>query len=180
VKLVLFAFFINLVFIVESLSQGRVSIGAEVGFPTGSGSDGVNTGLGGSIRYEGLATKKLTWLLSAGYLNFSAKAPSGLPSGFNVTGSATVVPVEGGVKYFVNEAFKGFYIGSDLGIVFGSLSTTASYSGSSTSLSTSENKFNFAPMIGYHFPTVDLTFKYNVISDGSYFSLRAAYAFLGK
>ncbi len=180
-KLTLLVILFNLVFISLSHSQGRVSVGPEVGFPMDRKDDRQAIGLGGAMRYERLATKNLTFLLSAGYLHFSVHNPSGQPAGIDLTGSVTLVPVEGGVKYYVNEAFKGFYIGSDLGIVFrSSSSTVTSPANGSLTRSASENEFNFAPGFGYHFTLVDLTFKYNVISYDNYFSVRAAYVFRGK
>jgi hypothetical protein len=162
---------------VVAFSQGRTSLGIEAGFPTGSGSDGVSTGIGGSLRYEGVATKNLTWLASAGYLYFSAKSVPGL----TVSGSLSLIPIEAGVKYYPSETFNGFYFGADIGVVVGTANISATIPGLGTfSTSQSQNKFNFAPGIGYHFSAIDLTARYNVISDGSYFSVRAAIVFGGK
>jgi hypothetical protein len=155
-----------------SLAQGhgRASIGGEVAFPTGSGTDGVGTGFGGSFRYE-LSTKntKLNWLVSVGYLSFPINTSS---SGATVSGSASFVPILFGIKFYPTESFKGFYFGSDIGVTLISEKINVSYMGFNGSGSGSDNKFTFSPGIGYHFHGADLGFRYNIISDANYFGVR--------
>ena len=171
-------FYITVILIVcfatLSKGQGKTSLGFEVGFPNGSGTDGVGTGFGGSLRYEDKATKNLNWLVSAGYLHFPASYNSG---GFNLTGSFSFVPIAVGVKYYPTGNFNGFYFGTDFGLTVISAKITASYMGSSFSDSASENKFAVSPGLGYHFKGFDLTFRYNLISDANYFGIRAAIVF---
>src|SRR5258706_1961168 len=157
-----------------SLGQGKTSLGAEIGFPSGSGTDGIGTGFGGSLRYEGKATNNLNWLTSVGYLHFPGSFSSG---GISATGSFSFIPIAVGVKYYPNGSFNGFYFGTDLGLTVVSGTVTVSYGGSSASGSASENKFAVSPGLGYHFSGFDLTFRYNLISDANYFGIRAAVIF---
>ena len=150
--------------------QGRASIGAEVGFPTGSGTDGVGTGFGGSFRYEkGTKNKNINWLISGGYLSFPLNASS---SGATASGTASFVPFLFGMKYYAIESFTGFYLGSDIGVTIITEKVTFSYAGFSGTASASENKFTFSPGIGYHFRGADLGFRYNLLSDANYLGIR--------
>ena len=151
--------------------QGKTSLGAEVGFPSGSGTDGVGTGFGGSLRYEAKAAKNLNWLMSAGYLHFPASLSSG---GATLTGSFSFVPIAAGVKYYPSGNFNGFYFGTDVGVTIVSGKVTVSYGGYAGSSSASENKFAVSPGVGYHFSGFDVTFRYHVLSDANYFGIRAA------
>jgi hypothetical protein len=160
-----------LCFVTATNGQGKTSLGAEVGFPTGSGTDGVGTGFGGSLRYEAKAAKNLNWLVSAGYLHFPASLNSG---GISVTGSFSFVPIAAGVKYYPSGNFDGFYFGTDFGLTVVSGKVTASYGGYSSTASDSQNKFAVSPGVGYHFGGFDLTFRYHLISDANYFGIRAA------
>lgn len=154
--------------------QAKTSLGAEVGFPTGSGTDGVETGFGGSLRYEDKATKNLNWLVSAGYLHFPANYSS---SGVTATGSFSFVPIALGVKYYPNGNFNGFYFGTDFGVTIISAKVTVSYMGFTQSATDSENKFAVSPGLGYNFKGFDLTFRYNLLSDANYYGIRAAVVF---
>ena len=154
--------------------QGKTSLGAEVGFPTGSGTDGVGTGFGGSLRYEDKAAKNLNWLVSAGYLHFPASYNS---NGLSATGSFGFIPIAVGVKYYPTGNFNGFYFGTDLGLTVVSGKITFSYGGYSSSGTNTENKFAVSPGVGYHFSGFDLTFRYHLLSDANYFGIRAAVVF---
>ena len=46
--------------------QGKTSLGAEVGVPTGSDTDGIGTGFGAWVRHEKGINKKFTWNVSLG------------------------------------------------------------------------------------------------------------------
>jgi hypothetical protein len=157
-------------------TKGKGSVGLEVGFPAGSGSEGVGTGFGGSFRYEGRFKNQnnLNWLASFGYLSFPA---SGSLLGYSFSGSESIIPITLGVKYYLTESFKGFYFGGELGVSVLNAKVTVTGPGVSASGSGSENKFTFAPSMGYHFGGFDLTFRYNVITDNNYLSIRAAATF---
>ncbi len=169
-----FTSFLILCSVIFSQGQGKTSLGAEIGFPSGSGTDGIGTGFGGSLRYEGKATNNLNWLASAGYIHFPASLNSG---GVSATGSFSFIPIVLGAKYYPNGSFNGFYFGSDLGVTVVSGTVTVTYGGYSSSASASENKFTFSPGMGYHFSGFDLTFRYNLLTDANYFGIRAAVVF---
>jgi len=76
-----------------------------------------------------------------------------------------------GLKYYPVDNFKKLYIGSDLGITVISENTSVSGPGFSIMDSRNETKFSFSPGIGYHFKTADITMRYNLISNASYFGL---------
>ena len=85
-----------------------------------------------------------------------------------------------GAKYnpdYPDGSFNGFYFGGEMGLAVISAKVTVSGSGLSGSGSASENKFMFAPTVGYHFSGFDLTFRYNAISDGNFFGIRGAFTF---
>ncbi|MBI3219294.1 MAG: hypothetical protein HYZ44_07260 [Bacteroidetes bacterium] len=149
------------------------SLGLEVGFPTGKGSENASTGFGGSFRYESAFknSDKASWLFSVGYISFPANV--NLP-GYNVSGSTSIIPVTLGVKYYPNGSFNGFYFGGEMGLAAITAKVTVSGFGS---VSASENKFMFAPNVGYHFSGFDLTIRYNAISDGNFFGIRGAFTF---
>lgn len=158
----------------QALRKG--SIGLEVGFPTGSGSENSGTGIGGSFKYESAFrnNEKASWFFSGGYISFPANVS--IP-GFNVTGSTSIIPITLGAKYYPNGAFNGFYFGGEMGLAAISAKVTVTgFNGYGTG-SASENKFLFAPSIGYHFAGFDLTVRYNAISDGNFFGIRGAITF---
>jgi hypothetical protein len=151
----------------------RGSLGLEVGFPTGKGSENAGTGFGGSFRYESAFknSDNASWLFSVGYISFPATV--NLP-GFSVSGSTSIIPVTLGAKYYPNGSFNGFYFGGEMGLAAISAKVTVSGLGSA---SASENKFMFAPSVGYHFAGFDLTVRYNAITDGNFFGIRGALTF---
>ena len=118
----------------------RGSLGLEVGFPTGKGSENAGTGFGGSFRYESAFknSDKASWLFSVGYISFPATV--NIP-GLNVSGSTSIIPVTLGAKYYPDGSFNGFYFGGEMGLAVISAKVTVSGSAS-------ENKFMFAPNVG--------------------------------
>src|SRR4051812_19115902 len=159
---------------IYSRAQGKASLGPEVGFPTGSGTEGVQTGYGGSFRYEGKVSNNVNLLASVGYLHFPISESM---YGITLSGSANFTPIAVGVKYYPEGSFNGFYFGTDLGITPVSVKVNLTGSGVSGGGSGSENKFAVSPGIGYHFKGFDLTFRYNLLSDSNYFGLRGAIVF---
>jgi hypothetical protein len=140
----------------------QFSAGLNVGIPSGDWSTYWNTGFGVDVRYEAPIQDKLNWTGSIGWLSFSGKSSQGND------GTLTAIPVVAGVKYYFQESNSGVYGGIDLGLFFWS------------SNGTSENKFAFAPAIGYRLPKFDFSFRYNAMSDLNVVGLRAAYVFPGK
>lgn len=157
-------------------TKGKGSLGFEVGFPQGKGTENVGTGIGGSFKYEGRISSNASFLASFGYLSFPATS-NGLPPGITLSGSASFMPITAGLKYYPTEVFNGFYFGGDLGVTVINAKLNISGQGISGSGTGSENKFTFSPGLGYHFSGFDLTIRYNVISDANYIGIRAAVTF---
>lgn len=158
-KLLFSALFIFVI----SPAFSQFSAGFNLGFPSGDWSNYEGTGFGLDARYEAPIQDKLNWNASLGFLSFTGKTYQGFKAS-NVTG----IPVVGGVKYYFQESNAGFYGGIDVGLVF--------WSGSGNS----ENRFVFAPGVGYRLQKVDFSFRYNAMSDFNLVGLRVAYIFPGK
>lgn len=142
----------------------QFSAGVDLALPNGDWSTYLGTGIGLSGRYEAQIQDKFNWTASAGFLSFSGK------SGYS--GTFTIIPITGGVKYYFQEENAGFYVAADLGIYFRSASAGG--------VSTSDNKIGIAPGVGYRVSTWDFAFRLNSVSDSNYLGLRAAYVFGGK
>jgi hypothetical protein len=141
----------------------QFSAGLNLGFPSGNWSSYESTGFGVDVRYEAPIQDKLNWDASIGFLTFSGKSYGG--GNYN---SITGIPVVGGLKYYFQQSNSGVYGGVDVGLVF--------WSGGGSS----ENRFVFAPGVGYRIPKFDFSFRYNAMSDFNLVGLRAAYIFPGK
>lgn len=154
------------------MNQGfaQVSLGPEIALPIGDFSTGYNTGFGGTLRYDKTIDENLSWTVSAGYLSFGYKAN---PAGYSITTS--IIPVNGGVKYYFEGSNTGFYGAADLGFFF--VNTSAS---GTTSSSASETKFGLAPGIGYRLQKFDIAGRYNIVSNANFFNIRIAYVFPSK
>ena len=114
-------------------SKPVFSIGVEPALPIGKFKDlGYNFGIGGSLQGEIKVANDLGLTLNAGYMNYSAKDITIGGSTVN-GGSFGVVPVLGGVKYYVSPKV---YAHGQLGAAIGTSS------GSSTS-------FAYTPGIGF-------------------------------
>lgn len=155
----------------SSFAQGRFSVGGNLGLPMGSFSDYYSFGIGVSGAYEGNISDKLNWTATVGVLSFSGKTIGtfSVPSG-------TLIPILGGVKYYVNEMFNGFYVSGQLGFT----NSSTNYGG----VTYSSTDFSFAPGVGYHLTNIDISAAYNVISESGgstdYLGARVAYVFGGK
>ncbi|MBT1701863.1 outer membrane beta-barrel protein [Chryseosolibacter indicus] len=144
-----------------SFAQGRASLGLELNLPMGDFGDVVGLGIGGTVRYEGKINENLNWLGTAGYVSFLEKDDSGF--------TASIIPIQGGVKYYFNESFNGFYGGAELGAHI----VSAKFGDESDS----ETKFGFAPSVGYHLGNIDISARYQIISDADFVGFRLAYVF---
>ena len=150
----------------SSLAQGRFSVGPELAFPMGDWSDLAGIGIGGSVAYESAINENLNWTGTVGYLSFSDKEDVGLKQ--------SVIQIQGGVKYYFEESFSGFYAGADLGFNIGKAKIEdADYD-------ESETKFGFAPKVGYHLANIDISARYQIIEDANFFGIRVAYVFGGQ
>jgi hypothetical protein len=159
---------------IKTMAQGRFSIGANLGLPMGSFGDAANVGFGGTVAYESSIKDKLNWTATAGYLTYSIK---GSTSG--ASASTNMIPILGGVKYYMNESFNGFYVSGQLGFTIASIAYDFSSIGAGTG-SVSETDFTIAPGVGYHLANIDIGASYQIISNLNYVGIRAAYVFGGK
>lgn len=150
----LFSFLVVVASFGSAFSQGNFSAGLELGLPLGSFSDFYNLGFGVNGRYEARIQNKLNWTVTAGFVSFGSKGGS----------SFTLIPLQGGLKYYFQKSNSGIYGNADLGLFFGSSNN-------------SETKFGFSPGFGYRSGRFDLLGRFNVVSNLNYFSLRAAYVF---
>lgn len=147
----------------------KLSVGADFGFPTGSGSED-QLFVGGSLQFEQPVAKALNLTLSAGYLanmvtgdTKDAYKALGIPTSFGF------IPVKAGAKYY----FGGnFYGAGEVGAAF---STEEG----------GETAFAFAPTLGASFSvsdksSLDFGVRYETWSNNgssSFLGLRAAFAF---
>ncbi len=167
-KIILTFSFVVFALVAAFSQDGKFSGGLELGLPLGTAADGVGIGFGLSARYEAPIQDKLNWFATAGFLSYSGKdfTTNILGQPFTVKGSSlTLIPIQGGVKYYFQESDNGFYGSGELGLFI------ASGSGSS------ETKFGFTPGIGYRLEKFDLSARYNAVSDFNTFGIRAAYIF---
>ncbi len=161
----------------------RFSVGAEVGLPMGDFSDVNGIGIGGSVRFEYPLTDNIALYGTAGYLTFSGKDfDTGL--GGTIEGSSqNMIPVQVGIKYYLNEVQEGFYFDLEVGVHNISVKTpdfeilgvvVEGETVSSTELS-------YAPSIGYHLANIDISVRYQMVAtEGSttaYIGTRLAYVF---
>jgi hypothetical protein len=137
----------------------QFSAGLDLAFPNGGWSNAWGTGFGISGRYEAAIQPKLNWTASIGFLSFSGKNG-------NTNTAATIVPLIGGVKYYFQKSNAGVYGAADMGLFF------PNHGGNT--------KFGFSPGLGYRLPKFDFAFRYNLVTDLSYWNLRVAYIFPGK
>jgi hypothetical protein len=160
-----------------AFSQGRFSAGLELAPPLGTFGDIANIGIGGSVRYEAPIQDKLNWTGTAGFISFGGKSIGG----FSYS-SFSMIPIQGGVKYYFTESFEGFYASGELGFSIVSYSIPGiSFLGTTVGGGTaSSTKFGFAPGAGYHLGNLDFSARFQLVSDFNYFNIRAAYVFGGK
>jgi hypothetical protein len=145
-------------------TQGSsISIGAEVGVPSGDLADGWKLGLGGSAKAAFNVTNNGFITVSAGYISFSGK-----DAGFGIKMPAmNLIPLKAGFRY----NFGGFYVEPQVGY------TIAKAKGGD-----SDGGFTWAPNVGYMINNmIDLSARYESVSlDGSSLShlgFRVAYNF---
>ena len=178
-KLRLFIFFFLLNFFLAIAPVfAQFSIGAELGLPVGNFSNISNPGFGASARYEAALTGQLNWTASVGFLSFGGKSYLG-----GAYGTTSIVPIVGGLKYYITEANNGIYVAADLGlnIVGYSIAFPNQGNGQGVTFATSStSRFGFSPGVGYRIGHWDFAGRINLLADFSYFGIRGAYIFGGK
>ncbi|RFZ90842.1 hypothetical protein D0C36_17985 [Mucilaginibacter conchicola] len=148
-----------------SPTQGKFSIGVEVGLPLGDAKNASNLIIGGSLKYEHPVAENVFITGSAGYSKFlnneEAKAADY---------SFSAIPVKVGVKYFFDQ---GFYGEAQIGAAF-LHESIGDNSGNATA-------FAYSPGIGYAFtPNFDIGVRYEGWSKNgtlSQVAARLAYSF---
>jgi len=143
---------------ISTISFSQFSVGLETCLSTSSYSDIQRFGTGASLRYERSFQEKLSLTFAVGFLSFTGQIRDGFPTGNKV------VPISGGAKYYFYESGKGLYAVADLGLSF------VSYAGTQK-----DTRLAFSPGIGYRNNRWDFTGRLNVVSQASYYSLRAGY-----
>lgn len=126
----------------------KFSVGAELGFATGSFSQTHSIGIGGSAQLEIPLQDKLYGVGYFGILAYNGKSAG---SGYKYKGQ-TIIPARVGVKYFLTEG------------VYGALQAGVGFLNNSGGTA-----FSYSPQIGYEFKTksdksIDATFKYDAYS----------------
>lgn len=156
-----------------SFSQGRFSIGAELALPMGDWDEALGIGFGGSVRYESAINDNINWMGTAGFLTFGEKDDSGA--------TVTQIPIFGGAKYYFTESFSGFYAGAELGVSFNKVKVDL---GSSGEFEDSSTDFGFAPQVGYHLGSFDISARYLIMQtadeDTNSIGFRIAYVLGGE
>jgi hypothetical protein len=197
-RLTLFAAMIGTATIANAQGM-RFSAGIEGAFPMGTFGDGAGTGIGGSLRIELPIGDKLGFTGTAGYISFAGKDIS--VAGQTVTSDALgMIPVQLGLKYYFSEQQAGFYGHVMLGVHMFSTDEVDfdPNTGSSTTKSTMNTKFSYAPEVGYHLANLDFGLRYQLFSGTEtevdettyevtekstsfgYLGVRIAYVFGGK
>ncbi len=149
--------------------DGKFSGGLELALPLGSAADAVGLGFGLTARYEAPIQDKLNWMATAGFITFGGKDYK-FYNPFTQTfetlssGSSTLIPIQGGVKYFFQESDNGFYGSGELGLFIGTGTGSSS-------------KFGFSPGIGYRTGNLDFSARFNIIDTFNNLGVRAAYIF---
>jgi hypothetical protein len=156
----------------SAFSQGRFSFGPEIGVPLGNFSNFTSVGIGAFGRYEApiQSVPKLNWTAQLSLIDFFGKNIDG------VKVSTFMLPVMGGIKYYANERFNGFYGSVDLGFVYVSEHSKVDLgNGQTISPSNSTSRIALAPGAGYEMGEWDFGVRFNLMGDFSYLNLRAAY-----
>jgi hypothetical protein len=166
-KTLLLAITLVMISAASSLAQGRWSLGAELAFPQGDFADIVSTGIGISGRYEAPINDHLSWMATAGYISYMEKNDYGI--------KAWMLPLNGGIKYYVKESFNGFWFGGELGLTIVGVKVDNGLFGED--YNDSETKLGIAPQIGYHISNLDFSLRYSAVEDANFIGIRAAYVF---
>lgn len=92
----------------------RVSIGPDIGFPSGSYGNLFSIGLGGSAKIEAPITKHLYAAVSAGYTEFISK--NRINGEKVVRSNRSYIPLKAGAKYYFGQSV---YVEGQLGVSVG-------------------------------------------------------------
>jgi hypothetical protein len=147
--------------IVYAQPKMSFTVGGELALPLGDFKDAYNMGFGGTggIIIQCQKNPQISFLLNAGYIKF----------GSDVDGASfSMIPIQVGARYLIIPE-GGLYAGGLLGVHM----AKAKWEGGDES----KTKFSFAPMLGYQYPLgptmkLDISGRYQFISDANYFGVR--------
>ena len=168
---------VTMMFAVQSNAQESViSAGIELAIPVGDFGKAANFGFGVSGQYEYGITENIALNLNAGVIFYATEF-----DGY----SFTHVPIQAGVRYYLDQQREGLFFGVRLGLHIGiSKMDDIDLGGFGTieGASDSDANFSFAPEVGYYITeNISLALRYQLVfGDGSnlgYLGLRAAYSF---
>jgi len=160
----------------------QFSAGLDAGFPMADFANMASTGFGVSVRYDASFSDAFSWTASVGYESYAGKT-------YNVNnvaipfGNTTNIPLQGGLKYYFQEAGNGFYGALDISINLLNTWVYSFNSGSGGGYNLAEDNntvMGFNPGVGYRLSNLDFALRYNARGDFSALGLRAAYVFGGK
>jgi len=167
-------------------------VGLELAAPMGTFGDVANMGFGGTGRFEYQLQNNLALTATVGYLAWGGKEVTIQTSTgiFGSTVKSTIdyssIPIKAGIKYYFS---GGFYGMGEAGIHMFStdvktVSTVTSASGTKVTEEPgtgSSTEFTIAPAVGYELKAgnmiVDLSARYEIISDLSFLGFRAGLKF---
>jgi hypothetical protein len=158
-------------------SFGQLSLGVEVGSPTGSFADAAAAGFGVSAGYDGVISGPVHWTAMVGFLSFAGKQ---YMSG-NMQGkyeSTSIVPIAAGAKYYFSTSGSGLYGSADLSTNIINYSVAVPNNGKGKGVTfkdASTSNFGISPGVGYKIGALDVTLRYNLVTDFNYVGIRVAY-----
>ena len=156
-------------------ATGRLSIGANVGLPTGDDAKVYTLAIGGSARYELPVGDNLGITGTVGYNSYLLKSEF---SGLGI--SLSSIPILAGAKYYFTENQNGLYGMVQIGITM----TTAKVEFLGASVSASTSNLTYGPAVGYHMTNLDFGVGYDILSQtgasSAIIDLRLAYVLGGK
>ncbi|WP_231490065.1 hypothetical protein [Pedobacter sp. Leaf170] len=106
-RLLLFAILSFYATILKAQNTTNLSIGAEIGLPSGNFSGISAIGTGGSIKFDLPISNQLAISLNGGFMNFFGRRNQVL-----MVKDLTYIPLKAGLKYYLSE---GFYAEAQLG-----------------------------------------------------------------
>src|SRR5262249_21797176 len=120
-------------------------------------------------------TDELSWTAKSGYASYP-----GQPFLGGAFGSSSIIPLLGGIKYYLNPGFNRLFLISNVGANFVKYSVAFPNQGGGQGVSfesATKTKFGLGMGIGFRAENWEMSASYNVIDDFSYFGLGFAYNF---
>ncbi len=163
--------------------SNQISLGADIALPLGDFADGYSLGIGPAVGFELPVGDKLGITAQIAYDFLMVKSDFS-----DVIKSATMMPLQAGLKYYFQESQAGPYAHAQLGVHSSTVKTEdidLGVLGKIDGTTTSSSNFSWAIGAGYQLEKLDIGLRYNSISpdsdapDGTssstYLGLRVAY-----